>query len=955
MKIKFYAISIVWLFIHLTLTSQNGRIQLSGKIKDKNTGEALVGVTIYIDGTTEGVQTNADGKFVLKAPANFPLTLVVTYVGYEKQQYVLEHEQSSINFEIKPQSILVNEIVVSASRVEENILKSPVAIDKLDMIALRETPAPSYYDALENIKGVQLTTSSLSFKVPNTRGFNSPNNFRFMQLVDGVDIQAPTLGASIGNTIGPSELDIRSVEIIPGSSSALYGINSINGLANLQTKNPFLNKGVSIYQRTGVNHVDGVDHAMSFLTETAIRIAGTMDVKNKLAYRLNVSHFQGTDWVSSAETDQNPYEFNTSNPTNPEFNTSLNNPSYDAWNKYGDEKNNTVVVNAAGKTYNVRRTGYWEKDLVQPAVNTSKGDLGLFYKLNDNTQLDYVYRIGTMDGIFQRGNKVQLDDVLLQSHAAMFKNKKIQFRLYSNSENTGNSYNLKPAADNLDLSFKDNNKWKNDYQIKLIAELAAGSDLVSAHQQARLAADYGRPQPGSELFNARFNEIIHTNNWDHPSIVAGTQSTVGGAAFWQKSRTHHGEFQYDLSSAVDTALNILFGADARIYEVIPDGNNFVDFSRPISERTIPDVNGKFGSNQYYSKYGGFIQLSKELFNKKLKLIGSVRYDINPEFTGKLNPRIAAVFSPATKNSIRISYQDGYRFPALFEALSFVNNGNVRRVGGLEKINNGLGYLENSFTQVSVDNFNNAIKGLAGNAKEAAILDNKQLLVAADLSALKPEHIQAMDVGYKSILYDNKLIVDLDVYYNIMKGFLGQVEVVVPKNSIKTDSSAFDIASNTNATRTRYRVFTNAINSYHAYGSALRLSYNFYRSYTLSGNLNYNTLIVNGEDDLFITGFNTPKWSVNVQIGNREIIKNLGFNLVLKWQASFLWESPLATGTVPEFNTIDAQLSYKLTAAKTILKIGASNLLNNRYIQYAAGPTIGALYYVSLLFDTPFKN
>jgi hypothetical protein len=277
------------------------------------------------------------------------------------------------------------------------------------------------------------------------------------------------------------------------------------------------------------------------------------------------------------------------------------------------------------------------------------------------------------------------------------------------------------------------------------------------------------------------------------------------------------------------------------------------------------------------------------------------------------------------------------------------------VGGLEKVNEGLGYLENSYTQASADNFNNAIKGLSGPAKNAAIIANKGLLEVANLPKLRPEHIQAFDFGYKSILFNNKLIIDLDAYYNIMDGFLGQVEVVVPKNKVGSDSSAFDIATNTNATRTRYRVYTNAINKYIAYGSALRVSYNFYGAYTISGNVNYNDLSVIGSNDVFITGFNTPKWSTNVQFGNRELFKNLGFNVVWKWQDAYLWESPLATGRVPAFSTIDAQLSYKFVPIKTSVKVGATNLLNYRYIQYAAGPTIGGLYYISLTFDAPFEK
>src|SRR3978361_2536016 len=139
-------------------------------------------------------------------------------------------------------------------------MRSPVSIEKLNIRALKETPAASFYDALGNVKGVQLTTSSITFKVPNTRGFNIPNNFRFMQLADGVDMQAATLGVPLGNAIGPTELDIESVEITPGAASALYGMNAINGMSNLITKDPFTTQGLSFFQRTGVNHEDELAH-----------------------------------------------------------------------------------------------------------------------------------------------------------------------------------------------------------------------------------------------------------------------------------------------------------------------------------------------------------------------------------------------------------------------------------------------------------------------------------------------------------------------------------------------------------------------------------------------------------------------------------------------------------------------------------------------------------------------
>jgi len=112
---------------------------------------------------------------------------------------------------------------------------------------------------------------------------------------------------------------------------------------------------------------------------------------------------------------------------------------------------------------------------------------------------------------------------------------------------------------------------------------------------------------------------------------------------------------------------------------------------------------------------------------------------------------------------------------------------------------------------------------------------------------------------------------------------------------------------------------------------------------------------NSSNDIFVTGFNTPKWNTNLSFGNREIVKNFGFNIVWKWQDAFLWESPLVTGNVSAYSTIDAQITYRIPSAKASIKWGGADILNHRYLQYAGGPTIGALYYVAVTFDGLFNK
>lgn len=949
------------LLLFLT-TSALSQTTFSGKVYDEQTHEPLAGVNIVIKGTVQGTITDLSGSFSFQSKVTLPAVVIFSFVGYKTIERTVSSPNEVLDIALAPGALLGEEVVVTASRVEESILKSPVAIEKLDLRAIRETPAPTFYDALENVKGVQMTTSSITFKVPNTRGFNIPNNFRFVQLVDGVDMQAATLGVPLGNAIGPTELDIESVEITPGAASALYGMNAINGMANLTTRSPFLYPGLSVYHRVGVNHVDGNDRDPSVLTETAIRYAKV--IKNKWAFKINASYLHATDWVSNTRTDQNPSNLNTANPAFPEL-AGANNPAYDGWNSYGNENNNAVTLrnvqyNGSPKTFIVRRSGYWERDLVNPNVENIKVDASVYYRIGTNAELSYAYRIGEMDGIFQRGNKIQLNNVIVQNHKLELKGSNYLVRSYVSIENTGDSYNLKPLADNLDLTHLSNSAWGTLFKTQLQTAINNGVDLATAMAAARQAADAGRVEPGTQAFTDLKNTIIKINNWDHANAGIPGAPATGGAWLKQQSRMYHTDAQWDLTGKIKF-VNLLVGTDLRIYQVIPDGNNFVDFSRPIADRTKPG-----GNNVYYTKYGFFTQATKLLLHDKLKLTGSLRVDHNLEFSPKVNPRIAAVYTVAEKHNFRFSYQNGFRFPALFEALSFVNNGNVRRVGGLPFINEGLNYLDNSYTLASVNAFNAAVNTAVqgGATQEQAAVANKNLLVATALSTTRPERINSFEIGYKSVLLNNTLSLDFDVYTNRYDGFLGQVEVSVPylpsasnpnvpgdQVPVGSDESAISmLQSNRTSRQVRYRVFTNAKNSYTNYGAALGVTWSFYKKYTITGNVSYNTLTENKKKDIFLTAFNTPKWVTNISFGNREVAKNLGFNVVWRWQQQFMWESPLANGQVPAYYTVDLQTTYRIPKLHSTFKIGGSNILNNRYIQYAAGPTIGGLYYVAVTID-----
>jgi len=907
---------------------------ISGKISDSINNEQLSGASVRIKGLSTGATAKTDGTFQLKTNQKLPITLIVSSVGYKTQEFILrDNNTNGISISLNTQNLLIDPIVVTASRLSESILKSPVTIEKLDLRAIKESPAPTFFDALGSVKGVQVTTLSLGYQVLNTRGFSGTTNSRFLQMTDGVDNISPGIGAPVGNAIGPTELDIESVELIPGAASALYGLNAVNGIANMKTKSPFQYQGLSVYQKVGVNHVDDKSHDPALYNETAIRWAQT--IGEKFAFKINAAYSRGTDWIADNEHDQ---YFDVGNKTN--LSLKNDNPAADLINRYGDEYNSDLkTITLGGKKYDVSRTGYLEKDLTDYSIKNSKVDVALHYKITSNTEASYTYRIGRVSNFYQRGNRIRLDGEQIQQHAFELKSSDFDIKVYYTNENTGNSYNFRPLAENIDLAFKKPTQWYNDYTTGFNNAIAGGSTISAAHDAGRAAADNGRFQPGTKAFDSVLNRIIHINNWD----------TVG-AALILKSAFVHTEGQYDWSRIIPS-VQILTGFNYRNYIVTPDGNNYVN---PASFSNPKAVNSNF---DYYS-FGGFIQANKNLLDEKLKLTASLRVDKSEYFNPKFNPRIAAVYSPSEEHNFRVSFQNGYRFPTLFEGFAYVNNGGVRRLGGLPEVSQHLGVFENSYLNTSVTAFKNAVNADVNNgiAQGDAITKESNLLVKSTYNYIQPEHINSFEVGYKGLLFDNKLFLDIDYYFSLYDHFIGQLDVTQPYTGvIGVNDSTANYAYNGGKQVNKFKMWTNSKSRVTNDGVEFGATYNFYKKFNVSANASYASLITVESTDAFTPAFNTPSWIINFSVGNREIAKNTGFNIGWHWQSGFYWNSPLAAGQVPAYGSIDAQVNYRLPKLFSTLKLGATDIFNHRYYQYLGGPTIGGFYYFTIVFDAGNKK
>ena len=262
----------IGIFISISGLAQRS-ITVSGSVKNSVDKTGVSAVSVVIQGTEEGTYTDDKGNFKITSSQNPPFTLVFSSIGFASKEVVIRNSSETINVSFDPVSALGQEVVVSATRTPTRILESPVTIERVDLATIRNTPSPSYYDVIHTLKGVDVTTSSFAFKTPSTRGFNGSGNLRFNQFVDGMDNQAPALNFSIGSLVGLTELDVESMELLPGASSALYGSGGMNGTLLINSKNPFKYQGLSVQVKQGVNHIDNTQHKAAPYYDYSLRYA----------------------------------------------------------------------------------------------------------------------------------------------------------------------------------------------------------------------------------------------------------------------------------------------------------------------------------------------------------------------------------------------------------------------------------------------------------------------------------------------------------------------------------------------------------------------------------------------------------------------------------------------------------------------------------------------------------
>jgi len=914
------------------LTSYSlGQKAIRGVVKDAETNETLIGANVVIKGTTKGAQTDLDGKFRFETSDPLPLVLVISYIGYVQHEFTVK-DYSDIIIKLRNNEVLLKDVEVVGSRISEKQKEAPLTVESMDIIAIKETPAANFYEGLGQLKGVDLTSASIGFKIINTRGFNSSSPVRSLQIIDGVDNASPGLNFSLGNFLGASDLDVAKVDLIVGASSAFYGPNAFNGVISMTTRDPFYNPGLEFSFKVGNRG----------LLENALRFADVIKNKKgeeKFAYKINLFYLKVKDWEADNLA------------ATPQSRSDINNPGgYDAVNVYGDEYQNGFDLSQNSKDYPglgvITRKGYHEKDLVDYRTENLKLGTALHYRILPKTELILASNFGTGSTIYQGDNRYSLKDIkFYQNRIEIRQEDKWFLRAYATNEDAGESYDAFFTALLLQNSHKVTGEWYQDYLDYWYSNvknplyalpgfpqpsdyatyeeyLAAINPFLSQNYPDTLQYYHGLTQayangignplngnppfyePGSYAFDTAFARITNATSFEE-----------GGSRFYDKSALYHvhGEYKFAPKWA-----DIYIGANYRWY-------------RPDSKGTIfADTSGVRIKNNEGGAYTG---VEKKILSSKLKLSATVRVDKNQNFDYLVSPAFSMVYMPNKEQVIRGSFSSAIRNPTLSDQYLYYPVGRALLIGNKD------GY-ESLVTVPSLINFYDYNKKF-------------DTLEFFNVKSVRPEEVKTVEIGYRTTI-SNKIYLDISAYYSWYKNFIGykigadvdtfQVPIIFPPFSY-TDLRFNNVV----------RVATNSEDQVTTRGVSVGLNYYIGRYFAFTSNYSYNLLDMEGSDDPLIPAFNTPEHKFNIGFNGRDI-RNFSFNINFKWVDGFVYEgSPQFTGEIPSYNVVDAQVNYKFFDGKLMFKLGSSNLLNNEHYEIYGGPLVGRLYYFSINISAPSKN
>ena len=227
---KFLSV-LLFLFFSVSLIAQTS---LSGKITDQNTGESMPGVNIYFPDLLKGVVSNPDGKYKISNLPKGEQIVRFSFVGYKtlNKTIKLKNGKNTLDIELDFLVLEGEEVVISGNFTSTQH-DNTVMISTLNSKQIEQSGSPSLIESIASTPGVSLISKGPGIGTPVIRGLSLSN---ILFLNNGIALN--NYQFSENHPYMVDEHGVRTVEIIKGPASLIYGSGAVGGVINVIDEEP---------------------------------------------------------------------------------------------------------------------------------------------------------------------------------------------------------------------------------------------------------------------------------------------------------------------------------------------------------------------------------------------------------------------------------------------------------------------------------------------------------------------------------------------------------------------------------------------------------------------------------------------------------------------------------------------------------------------------------------------
>jgi iron complex outermembrane receptor protein len=588
--------------ITISMVSMAQDVTVSGVVTDGN-GNAIPGALVIEKGTTNAVKTKPDGSYSIIVPAKrIPASIMVRSVGSGSTETTVDGSETAMTYSpsIGSNSKQLNEVVVSASKKSEKILNAPASVSVLSEARIQQNTALSVIDNVRKIAAVDAMPTGLVSNNVVVRGFNNIFSGATLFLVDNRMASVPSLRVNAFQLTPTSNTDIRSMELVRGPASALYGPFAANGVMAVYTKSPLDMENrmeVTLGLTSGVRAGDDDNSAFGFKANNSLENLGILNPEIRIAGKL--SKTLGIK-VSGNYMSANDFAFFDAREPNGKTVRFGNQAGGTPWASDGS------APTTFNRDFRIRKLAGDARIDWRPAVNT---ELTFSTGYANNTNMELT-GLGGAQAVGWTSNYFQ----------TQFKKDRFYAQYFINTTNSGNTFLIPQNANQSTFTYLKETSNLQSIQLQHSTQtsdkklnLVYGADLFMTRPSGNVYGrfegrsninQYGGYLQGDYKFNSKWS-FTGAARVDYQDAIDEVMWSPRAALVYKPKENHTFRLTYNRAFSAPTALNFFLDINNGL---LPTGQNVRAFGNATgiqynrSANGLPLINTAAGTEVDYNAF-----------------------------------------------------------------------------------------------------------------------------------------------------------------------------------------------------------------------------------------------------------------------------------------------------------------------------------------------------------------